>query len=155
MKSGEAGIAHGVLVGPHLYYEDLFTHFYSFIALIPPSTFLLVLPHLPAHTVPPIRTRTFASGLTVLHTPPYTHAAFAARLASSLALGGPKTTVQIANEEGITVGLAGEMIKTVESDGDICRDDGSAAINGGGSGAGVELRWWMNVFKGYIWDGQE
>jgi ESCRT-II complex subunit VPS36 len=139
MKSGEAGIAHGVLVGPHLYYEDLFTHFYSFIALIPPSTFLLVLPHLPAHTVPPIRTRTFASGLTVLHTPPYTHAAFAARLASSLALGGPKTTVQIANE----------------SDGDICRDDGSAAINGGGSGAGVELRWWMNVFKGYIWDGQE
>jgi ESCRT-II complex subunit VPS36 len=63
--------------------------------------------------------------------------------------------MEIAHEEGITVGLAGEMIGAVENDGDVCRDDGSAAIKGGGSGTGFELRWWMNVFKDYIWDGQD
>ena len=90
----------------------------------------------------------------MLHTPPYTHAAFASRVAGSLALGGPKTTVEIAQEEEMTIGLAGEMIDAVELDGHICRDDGSSAIKGGGSGAGVEVKWWMNVFKGYVWDGQ-
>jgi len=117
------------------------------VALIPPSTFLLVLPHLPYHTSPPIRSRTFTSGLSVLHTPSYTHASFAARLASLLALTGPKSTMEVAAEEGMTVGLAGEMIGTVEGDGEVCRDEGGA---GGG-----EIRWWVNVFRGYVWDGQE
>ena len=123
------------------------------IALIPPSTFLLVLPHLPYHTSPPIRSRTFASGLSILHTPSYTHASFAARLASLLALAGPKTTVEVAGEEGMTVGLAGEMIGAVEGDGDICRDEGGAGASA--TGAGGEVRWWVNVFRGYVWDGQD
>jgi ESCRT-II complex subunit VPS36 len=99
--------------------------------------------------------RTFASGLSVLHTPPYTHAAFGARMAGLLLLGGPKTTMEIAQEEGITVGLAGEMIAAMEEDESVWRDDGSVAIGGGGSGSGVEVKWWINILKGYVWDGQE
>jgi ESCRT-II complex subunit VPS36 len=56
-------------------------------ALIPPSTFLQVLPHLPAFTSPPIHARTFTSGLSVLHTPPFTRAAFSSRLVSQLTMG--------------------------------------------------------------------
>ena len=57
-------------------------------ALIPPSTFLRVLPYLPSFTLPPIRMRTFpASGLSVLHTPPFGRATFAARLVGLLILG--------------------------------------------------------------------
>lgn len=123
--------------------------------MIPPSTFLLVLPHLPYCTSPPIRSRTFTSGLSVLHTPPYTHAAFTSRLASLLALTGPKTTVEVAREESITIGLAGEMIDAVEADGEVCRDDGSASIRGGGSGVGTEIRWWANIFMDFVWDGEE
>src|SRR5882762_6393344 len=123
----------------------------KFIALIPPSTFLLVLPHLPYHTTPPIRRRTFASGLSVLHTPSYTHASFAARLASLLALTGPKSTMEVAAEEDRkSVVLAEEMIGAVEVDGEICRDEGASTGVGGG-----EVRWWGNVFRGYVWDGQE
>ncbi|KAJ7078084.1 EAP30/Vps36 family-domain-containing protein [Mycena epipterygia] len=120
------------------------------VALIPPATLLQVVPHLPACTNPLIRLRTFASGLSVLHTPPYTHAAFAARLFGLLALSGPKTTTEVAHEEGITVGLAAEMIGAVEADGDICRDDEACAIRGGGA----EVCFWGNVFHGYVWDGQ-
>ena len=123
--------------------------FIDTIALILPSTFLLVLPHLPHHTVPPIRLRTFPSGLSVLHTPSYTHASFASRLASLLALTGPKSTMEVAGEERLTVGLAGEMIGAVERDGAVCRDEGS-----GGVGS-AEIKWWVNVFRGYVWDGQE
>ncbi|KAG6819147.1 hypothetical protein H0H93_014880 [Arthromyces matolae] len=120
------------------------------VALIPPSTFLLVLPLLPIVTDPPIQTRAFASGLKVLHTPMFTHAAFSARLSGLLALTGPKTVTQVAQEESITLGLAEEMIEAVEGDGDICRDESSSnAIVGGG-----EVRWWANLFVGYTWDGQ-
>ena len=63
----------------------------QFAALIPPSTFLLVLPHLPMHTFPPIHMRTFSSGLSVLHTPPFHRAAFSARLVRLLALGTLRT----------------------------------------------------------------
>ncbi|KAG6887952.1 hypothetical protein C0995_011392 [Termitomyces sp. Mi166 len=120
------------------------------VALIPPSTFLLVLPQLPLFTDPPIQARTFTSGLRVLHTPRYTHASFSARLSGFLTLAGPKTVTQVAQEEGITLGLAMEMIAEVEADGDICRDDGASAIGGGG-----EVRWWANLFRGYTWDGQK
>ncbi|KAG6914765.1 hypothetical protein DXG01_015456 [Tephrocybe rancida] len=120
------------------------------VALIPPSTFLLVLPQLPLFTEPPIQARMFASGLSVLHTPAFTHASFSARLSGLLALTGPKTVAQVAQEEGVTLGLAAEMIAAVEGDGDICRDDGTSAINGGG-----EVIWWANIFVGYIWDGQK
>jgi ESCRT-II complex subunit VPS36 len=94
--------------------------------------------------------RTFPSGLSVLHTPPYSHVAFAARLSGLLALAGPKTTTEVAREERIAVGLAAEMIGAVEADGDICRDDEACVIKGGGA----EVRFWGNIFHGYVWDGQ-
>ncbi|KAF9566050.1 hypothetical protein CPC08DRAFT_704135 [Agrocybe pediades] len=125
------------------------------VALIPPSTLLQVIPHLPAYTNPTIRHRAFASGLNVLHTPPYTTAAFSSRLSGYLMLNGPKTTIEISLEENLTVALTSEMIDAAELDGGVCRDDSGASISGGGSGTGVELRWWANLFHGYIWDGQE
>ncbi|PPQ91608.1 hypothetical protein CVT25_012789 [Psilocybe cyanescens] len=125
------------------------------VALIPPSTLLQVVPHLPAHTNPTIRHRAFTSGLNVLHTPPYSQAAFGARISSFLMMSGPKTTVEISTVEDLTVALVSEMIDDVEKVGGVMRDDSSAAITGGGSGTGVELKWWGNVFQGYIWDGQE
>ncbi|KAF7789123.1 hypothetical protein EIP86_000058 [Pleurotus ostreatoroseus] len=117
------------------------------VALIPPATFLLVLPHLPGHTSPPIHTRTFASGLSVLHTPQYSKAAFAARLVGLIKLSGPKTTVDLAHEEQIPVGLAQEMVAEVEAAGDICRDDGGGRV--GLFGAMAESRWWVNTFVAF------
>ncbi|KAF8439946.1 EAP30/Vps36 family-domain-containing protein [Boletus edulis BED1] len=123
------------------------------VALIPPSTFLQAVQHLPLHTEPPIRCRIFKSGLRMLHIPAYTHAAFAARLSSHLTISGGQTTSEIAREENITISLATEMILAVEADGEICRDDELSAIRGGGSGSGSELRWALNKFAHYDWDG--
>ncbi|KAI0830056.1 EAP30/Vps36 family-domain-containing protein [Trametes gibbosa] len=146
------------------------------VALIPPATFLQVLPHLPSYTHPPIRMRTFiASGLSVLHTPPYGGAAFAARLVGLLTLAGPRTTIEIAQEEDLPPGLVQDMVNEVEAAGEICRDEGGSGVamfgsapkdatsvaHGGvgwvasGEGSGGEVRWWANVFRGYVWDGQE
>ncbi|KAI0350949.1 hypothetical protein OH77DRAFT_1514078 [Trametes cingulata] len=142
------------------------------VALIPPATFLQVLPHLPSFTHPPIRMRTFAaSGLSVLHTPPYGSAAFASRLVSLLTLAGPRTTVEIAQEEDLPIGLTQEMVDEVEMDGEICRDEGGSGVAifaGAGSASkdtavgagwaasgGGEVRWWVNIFRGYVWDGQD
>ncbi|KAF9468345.1 EAP30/Vps36 family-domain-containing protein [Collybia nuda] len=125
------------------------------VALIPPSTFLSVLPHLPSCTEPTIQSRTFLSGLGVLHTPMYSAAAFAAKLSGMLALTGPKTTIEVALEEGITVGLSSEMIAAAEADGSICRDDSATAIVGGGGAGDAGLRWWPNLFVDYVWDGQD
>ncbi|OJA20267.1 hypothetical protein AZE42_04302 [Rhizopogon vesiculosus] len=124
------------------------------VALIPPSTLLQVLPYLPAYTSPPIRSRVFKSGLSVLHMPPYTHASFTARMVGYLVMFGTWTTSQIAQEEGITIGLADEMIAAIEADGVICRDDERSAIKGGGSGTASEIGWFRNDFLDYIWDGQ-
>ena len=32
---------------------------------------------------------------------------------------------------------------------------GGGGTTGGGGGTGSELKWWSNLFQGYIWDGQE
>ncbi|KAH9990372.1 EAP30/Vps36 family-domain-containing protein [Russula vinacea] len=116
------------------------------VALLTPSQFLQVLPHLPTYTDPMITERTFyASGLRVLHTPTYTPAAFAARLHGMLLITGARTTLEIAQEEGVPIGLASEMVDEAETQGVVCRDE---AEHG-------EIRWWMNVFQGYVWDGQD
>lgn len=133
------------------------------VALIPPSTFLLALPQLPIYTSPPIHMRTFASsGLSVLHTPPFTKAAFAARLAGLLALTGAKTTVEVAHEEDLPIGLVQEMINEVEDAGEICRDESGSGLNSAGLASGTwqrdgagEVRWWVNIFRSYTWDGQQ
>ncbi|KAI9430859.1 EAP30/Vps36 family-domain-containing protein [Lactarius indigo] len=116
------------------------------VALLTPSQFLQVLPHLPAYTDPVITERTFrASGLRVLHTPTYTPAAFAARLHGMLLISGARTTLDIAQEEAVPTGLAAEMIEEAEAQGVICRDEAERG----------EVRWWLNVFQGYVWDGQD
>lgn len=124
------------------------------IALIPPSTFLQVVPLLPLYTTPTIQMRTLASGLTVLHTPPYSPASFASRLAGFLSLVGPQTTMEIAIEENLPFSLVNELLQAVEADSYILRDDAAAALSGGGGVAGAQVRWWANLFEGYIWDGQ-
>ncbi|GJE95592.1 EAP30/Vps36 family-domain-containing protein [Phanerochaete sordida] len=124
------------------------------VALIPPATFLLVLPYLPQCTAPPVHARTFASGLAVLHTPPYTRAAFSARLGGLLTLVGPRTTVEVAYEEALPVGLVQEMLLEVEAVGEICRDEGEGKVDVFG-GRGHEVHWCMNIFLSYVWDGQD
>ncbi|OCH87834.1 hypothetical protein OBBRIDRAFT_795815 [Obba rivulosa] len=130
------------------------------VALIPPATFLQVLPQLPSYTSPPIQMRTFqSSGLSVLHTPPYTRAAFASRMVSLLTLAGPKTTVDVAHEEELPIALVQEMVGEVEDAGEICRDESESGVSiptvGAGRWASGEVRWWVNVFRGYVWDGHE
>lgn len=112
---------------------------------------------MPAFTNPTITSRTLNSGLAVLHTPPYSRAAFAARICGLLALAGPKSTTEIAQEEGITIGLTVEMLIIVEEDGDVCRDDGQSVIQEKKGDILVlgEVNWWANLFIGYTWDGQE
>ena len=102
-----------------------------------------VLPRLPAHTDPTIKMRTFKSGLKVLHTPWYAHQEFSERLLVLLEAAGPKTLLEVAEQESVSVGLAGEMIASVEDDGRIVRDD---------AGRG-DLRWWTNELISYEWDG--
>lgn len=122
------------------------------IALVPPSTFLQVLPLLPSHTAPPVRLRTFpTTGLRVLHTPAYAPGAFAARLCELIAARGPRTALEVAWAEAVPVGLVAEMIGEAEMGGAVCRDEVHAA---GGVGDGVEVRWWANAFRDYVWDGQ-
>ncbi|TFK97587.1 vacuolar protein sorting-associated protein 36 [Pterulicium gracile] len=123
-------------------------------SLIPPSTMMSVIPRLPTFTDPQIYTRTFTSGLIVLHTPPYTAASFAARLYQTLLLSGPQSTMDIAAEEAVSVGLAKELIAAVEQDGAVCRDDAVCAIHQRGAGEET-VQWWHNVIRDWTWDGQD
>lgn len=125
------------------------------VALIPPSTFLQVIPHLPQFTIPTIQTRQLHSGLTVLHTPPYSHHAFSARLSGFLLLNGPQTIGNIAKEEGITIALAEGMVDAVEADGQVCRDDAASAIRDPGHPGGIILWWSWASFSDYVYDGQQ
>ena len=86
---------------------------------------------------------------------------------------GPRTTVEIAQEEDLPIGLTQEMVDEVETAGEICRDEGGSGISlfsglgagsaGAGAGAsagwaasgGGEVRWWVNLFRGYVWDGHQ
>ena len=74
---------------------------------------------------------------------------------------GPRTTIEVAQEEDLPIGLTQEMLDEVETDGEICRDDGGAGVDmfseslgGSEGGAGGEVRYWVNIFRGYVWDGQ-
>lgn len=62
---------------------------------------------------------------------------------------------------GISLPLAQQMIEEAEEDGDVCRDDVSLSglfsntpAGGAGAGGGLEVKWWPNLFVGYVWDGQ-
>ena len=125
------------------------------LALIPPEIAIKTLDFLPQYTSPPIKRRKLASGLLVLHTPPYSIHAFTARLVGRIRAQGPCTTLEVAQAEGLTIGFAGEMIHEAESAGDIMRDDASAGLRGAGGGISGEVRWWSSaILKDYVWDGQ-
>ena len=72
---------------------------------------------------------------------------------------GPRTTIDIAYEEQLPIGLVQDMLDEVEEAGDVCRDEGeekiggvvNLSLNGGG---GQEIYWWVNVFQSYVWDGE-
>lgn len=74
---------------------------------------------------------------------------------------GPRTTVEVAQEENLPIALVQEMVAEIESDGEICRDDGGssgftvAPVSPQSGWVGPEVRWWPNIFRGYEWDGQE
>lgn len=49
------------------------------------------------------------------------------------------------------------MVSEVEDAGDICRDEGEGkldAFSASVDGRGQEIHWWVNIFSGYVWDGQ-
>lgn len=121
------------------------------IDLIPPSTFTQVLPLLPLYTDPPISVRTFSSKLKVVHTPWYSQRSFDSRLETFIDASGPKTTIQIATQETISVALVAEMIESAEREGKVLRDEGGG--DGESGIGGKEIWWWPNYFKGYVWDG--
>lgn len=110
---------------------------------------------------------TFSSGLAVLHTPYYHPRIFSARLVRQLSpapiqlvdsneqeldsasnkLRRPEekglTTIEIAVTEGLSVGLAKEMVETIERQiGSIVRDE-----QGGETGGGE--RWFRNLMVGW------
>ena len=138
MKYGVGGIGPEVLVRQLAFTMVLLLSSYF---LIPPSSFMQVLPRLPAHIDLMIKMRTFKSGLEVLHTPWYAHQEFSERLRVLLEAAGPKSLLEVAEQESVSVGLAGEMTASVEDDGRIVRDD---------AGRG-DLRWTIELIS-YEWD---
>jgi ESCRT-II complex subunit VPS36 len=103
--------------------------------------------YLPKYTSPPVSLRVFRSGLRVLHTPRYSEEAFSNRLRSSLlnASFRSATTVEIALHEQISVGLAEEMIESIEHAGAVVRDEGTS---------NEQSRWYTNILEDHVWDGQ-
>lgn len=74
-------------------------------------------------------------------------------------VAGPKTTVDVAHEEELPIALIQEMISEVEDAGEICRDESESGLSvptvSAGKWTSGEVRWWVNVFRGYVWDGQQ
>ncbi|GJN93922.1 hypothetical protein Rhopal_006981-T1 [Rhodotorula paludigena] len=123
-----------------------------------------------------IHLRVFPSGLTILHTSRFSLGAFSSRLLSLLdlrqalvaSLASPTTLdsldpaalaeregvqlVEVAREEGLSVGLAKEMVELVEM------GEGPAGRGGGGvvrdEQAQEGTRWYRNYMDGFVWDGQ-
>ncbi|KAF8312503.1 hypothetical protein DL93DRAFT_2059969 [Clavulina sp. PMI_390] len=116
------------------------------VALVPPSSLLMAVQHLPKYTSPPISLRVFRSGLRVLHTPKYGDELFTnqlERLFNSLP-SRSATTVEIAIHEHLSVGLAEEMLESAEDAGKLAHDE---------EGGSEQSRWYMNILDTYEWDG--
>jgi len=120
------------------------------VALVPPSSLIDAIPYLPNYTNPSIHMAILRSGLRVLYTPHYSMPTFTIRLLALLS-DSPHTTVEIARTEGMSVGLAEDMILKVEEDSKIARDGGAGDDKFGGGGG--EVTWWPNYLIGYVWDG--
>ncbi len=119
-------------------------------ALVSPKDFRAVLQALPSHTSPPIHLLECPSGLSLLHTPHYAHAAFSERLQRTLRPeddAAPEigvSAIDIALLEGIAVGLAAEMAAEIEiKEGNIARDTQDPRAGG--------ERWYRNLIEGFVW----
>jgi hypothetical protein len=62
--------------------------------------------------------------------------------------------------EGVSISIISSMLLDAESDGLIARDDPANSLSGLGTG-GMEagaaggLRWYVNEWKGWVWDGED
>ncbi|EJT97166.1 hypothetical protein DACRYDRAFT_59608 [Dacryopinax primogenitus] len=112
------------------------------VALVPPDSLTAVIPRLVTFGNPPLTLRRLKSGLLTLCTPQFEDRQFQARLCARLN-SSPATTLEIVREECVSMGLALELIESVEEGGAIVRDE---SPNG-------ELQWWVNDFERFVWDG--
>lgn len=113
----------------------------------------MISPRLSLYTSPPIYLRTLKSGLSVLHTSHFSTHNFTRRLldwldlrqalAKSLTEAEKEkgkegaTTLEIAQEEKVALGMAKEMVEMCESEGNVVRDEQ------GGEG----VRWYRNYIS--------
>ncbi|GAA5931968.1 hypothetical protein JCM10213_006718 [Rhodosporidiobolus nylandii] len=152
------------------------------VALVSPRDLRLALSHLPAlppsPSAPPLRTRTFPSGLTILHTPRFSLPSFSARVLEALdvrqavaasleelpsdaeeaAEREGLTLLDLARLEGLSVGLVKELVELVEL------GDGASGRGGGeivrDEQGGEGCRWfrtpacWTAAAGLDGWDGQ-
>jgi ESCRT-II complex subunit VPS36 len=115
-------------------------------ALVSPKDLKQACAFLPGASNPPIRLRTFKSGLTVLHTPYFEEANFVKRLQSSLNTTSGEEEVpglanmEIARLEGISMTLTQQMLDTLEERpcAPFVRDDGDLREG---------TRWQLNYFE--------
>ncbi|KAG7089493.1 hypothetical protein E1B28_011173 [Marasmius oreades] len=122
------------------------------VSLIPPSTFLDVLPHL--ESITNMRIRIIGqSSIKVLYTPHFSLPSISQRI--SQILPQPLTPTSFGTSERITISLSQLLLSEVEmSDGTpICRDDWESAIHVGVGGGVLETKYYPNVFVDYVWDG--
>ncbi|KAF9267834.1 hypothetical protein L218DRAFT_977819 [Marasmius fiardii PR-910] len=122
------------------------------VSLIPPSTFLDVLPHL--ESITNMRMRTIGdSSIKVLYTPHFSLSSVSQRV--SQILSEPLTSTSLSTSEQVTIPLAQLLLSEVEMSDEtpICRDDWESAIHVGRGGGVLETRYHRNVFADYVWDG--
>jgi ESCRT-II complex subunit VPS36 len=113
-------------------------------AMVSPTDFREACSYLPIYTWPSIELRTFASGLTVLHTKRFKEAAFQVRISTLLQSHAQSgiSTIDIARREKLPVGLTLEMLEGVErKSGAFARDD--KAADG--------VRFFPNLILDFVW----
>ncbi|GAA6018704.1 hypothetical protein JCM11491_001272 [Sporobolomyces phaffii] len=158
------------------------------VALVSPSDLACAVAHLERYTDrPALRALTFPrSGLTILHTPTYSPDAFRDRLLRAIDRNGKDDDdvaedkdededderekgvglLDVAQREGLSLGLTKEMIELVELDesggsgGGGRRHYGEGIVRDAGPGGGTGeasqgVRWYRDWITGFEWDGQD
>ncbi|WVQ72554.1 hypothetical protein IAR50_002111 [Cryptococcus sp. DSM 104548] len=122
------------------------------VALLPPQTLVDVLPHLPSQTTPSIQSLSLPSTLQVLHTPAYSTSSILSRTLGRLQPApqdadpaGFKeksfSLIEFASQESLPIGLAGEFVELMESEGGLVRDEQAGQADGG-------VRWYRDIIIG-------
>ncbi|WWC70241.1 uncharacterized protein I206_104191 [Kwoniella pini CBS 10737] len=126
------------------------------VSLLPPSTLISILPHVPTHTSPTIKSLILPSSLQVLHTPHYSTPAILSRTLDRLCpldsdeVEKSFTSLEFSDYESLPIGLAKEFIEIMEKTGDngsgLVRDDQSGLGEGG-------VRWYRDIISEWPLDG--